>query len=163
MGSDLTLDLRRLFLPRGIKIVRQHPADVVLQLLCPPVRPAGKAANQHGVGDFRPAGLVQNVTAEARGSHDPSGLAEHPAAISPAQALGQAAVGSADGLVDITALGDSVNTAARLASQAAPGEIIISEDTVAASGLILDNLERRRLELKGRSKPIDVRLIQVRP
>jgi adenylate cyclase len=71
------------------------------------------------------------------------------------------AVGSADGLADITALGDSVNTTARLASSAAPGEILISHETIAASGLEMDHLEHRLLNLKGRSEPVDVQVFRV--
>jgi len=37
------------------------------------------------------------------------------------------AMGSAEGLVNISAIGDEVNPAARLASKAAAGEIIVSE------------------------------------
>jgi adenylate cyclase len=72
-------------------------------------------------------------------------------------------VGSKDGVVDITALGDSVNTAARLASQAGPGEIVVSEETIAAAGLDTDGLEKRLLELKGKSTSLNVRVISVAP
>ncbi len=65
-------------------------------------------------------------------------------------------VGSANGVVDLTALGDSVNIAARLASTAAPGEILVSQDAYAETGLSMDGLERRSLELKGRTQPVDV-------
>src|SRR6476619_7455915 len=37
------------------------------------------------------------------------------------------AMGSSDGLVDISAIGEEVNTAARIASKAAAGEILLSE------------------------------------
>jgi adenylate cyclase len=73
------------------------------------------------------------------------------------------AVGSEDTVVDITALGDTVNTAARLASMAGPGEVIVSEDTCLAAGLDRPELERRQLDLKGRSEPVDVRVISVNP
>jgi adenylate cyclase len=62
---------------------------------------------------------------------------------------------------DFTALGDNVNITARLASQAGPGEILISEAAVAASGLSLEDLECRRLDLKGKSESIDVRVLRV--
>lgn len=73
------------------------------------------------------------------------------------------AVGSSGGMTDVTALGDAVNTAARLASVAGPGEIVISEDTVAAAGLDTGGMERRTLELKGRSEPVDVCVMRVSP
>ena len=59
---------------------------------------------------------------------------------------------------DVTALGDSVNTAARLVAQAGPGEIILSDATYAAAGLDLPGLERRQLQLKGKSECVDVRV-----
>jgi adenylate cyclase len=65
------------------------------------------------------------------------------------------AVGSA-GVSDITALGDDVNLTARLASVASAGEILITEAARAAAGLATDGLEPRRLDLKGRSEPVDV-------
>ena len=73
------------------------------------------------------------------------------------------AVGSSDGVVDITALGDSVNIAARLASQAKAGEIILSEETVKAANLDASHLTRRSLELKGKSKTMDVCVIGIAP
>lgn len=66
------------------------------------------------------------------------------------------AVGAADAKPDITILGDSVNTAARIASQAAAGELLFSETTRAASNYPNTGLEARHLALKGRSEPIDV-------
>ncbi len=70
------------------------------------------------------------------------------------------AIGSADGLTDITAVGDEVNTAARLASKAAAGEIIVSEQALAEAGLVIDGLEARSLELKGISLPVAVRVLR---
>jgi adenylate cyclase len=62
---------------------------------------------------------------------------------------------------DFTALGDNVNTTARLASQAGTGEIFISEAAYAASGLDLGELEQRQLELKGKSEATRVRVLRV--
>ena len=62
---------------------------------------------------------------------------------------------------DITALGDNVNIAARLASMAAPGEALISEAAYASGGVNLGEIEQRQLELKGRSEPILVRVLRV--
>ena len=73
------------------------------------------------------------------------------------------AVGSDATVVDFTALGDAVNVAARLSGLAAVGEVLLSEDSYAASGLDLGDLEQRRLELKGRSAPIDVRVLRIEP
>src|SRR5512147_488211 len=52
-------------------------------------------------------------------------------------------VGSEESTADFTALGDNVNVAARLASKADPGEILISEATYAAARLDREDLERR--------------------
>jgi adenylate cyclase len=78
---------------------------------------------------------------------------------------GTAFVGAveAEGVTDITALGDAVNTAARLASAAGPGEALVSEATCAATGLETAELEERRLELRGRSEPVSVRVLRVTP
>jgi adenylate cyclase len=62
------------------------------------------------------------------------------------------AVSSVDGLVELTALGDAVNIAARLGSKAAAGEILISERTASVAGIDTSNLEKRTLELKGKSE-----------
>jgi adenylate cyclase len=69
-------------------------------------------------------------------------------------------VGSGEGITDITALGDSVNITARLASEAQVGELILSEDAVAAAEM--DELmgERRTLNLKGRTEPVNVRVLK---
>jgi adenylate cyclase len=52
--------------------------------------------------------------------------------------------------VDLTALGDNVNIAARLASAAGPGEILVTLDAATAGDLDPTGLERRDLSLKGR-------------
>ncbi len=73
------------------------------------------------------------------------------------------AIGTKDRISDVTALGDAVNITARLAQQANAGEILITESTCAAGKINLNFLERRRLELKGRSEPVDVRVLRVNP
>jgi adenylate cyclase len=52
--------------------------------------------------------------------------------------------------VELTAVGDPVNTTARLASLATAGEILVTSEAAAAAGLD-PTLERRQLELKGKS------------
>jgi adenylate cyclase len=69
--------------------------------------------------------------------------------------------GSEGSITDVAALGDSVNTTARLASKAASGEVLISEAAYYAAGLDLGNLEERQLELKGKSEPVRVRVLRV--
>ena len=73
------------------------------------------------------------------------------------------AVGTSDGVVDITALGDAVNVAARLASKAKAGEVLLSEKTIQAAKLDSSNLEKRSLELKGKSAVFEVSVMKVTP
>jgi adenylate cyclase len=62
---------------------------------------------------------------------------------------------------DFTILGDNANITARLASQAGPGEILISDGAYTAAGLDLGNLERRQLALKGKREPTGVWVLRV--
>ena len=76
---------------------------------------------------------------------------------------GEAYVGTAGppGAVDdFTALGDVVNTTARLASTAAQGELLVSVEAAAAAEYAVDGLERRTLEVRGRHEPVDVVVIR---
>ncbi len=70
------------------------------------------------------------------------------------------AVGTEDH-VEFTALGDPVNVAARLASVAGPGELLMSTATARAAGLMDAPVERRVLELKGKSEATDVLVLSV--
>lgn len=70
--------------------------------------------------------------------------------------------GSGDNPSDFTALGDNVNVTARLASQAGPGEILLSKETFSAADLDLGGLERRELRLKGKSGSTEVRVLHVK-
>lgn len=72
-------------------------------------------------------------------------------------------VGKQGGIVEVTALGDSVNTAARLASNAGSGEILVSEQTWTGAGLETDDAETRQLQLKGRSEPVKVHVLHLAP
>lgn len=69
------------------------------------------------------------------------------------------AMGTPDGLTEISAIGDEVNLAARLASKAGAGEIIVSEQALKQAGIIGSQLESRSLELKGISEPVMVRVM----
>ena len=64
--------------------------------------------------------------------------------------------------VELTAMGDPVNVAARLASAAGPGEILITGDAALAARLDDAGLERRELTLKGKSNLISVLVISAR-
>jgi adenylate cyclase len=67
---------------------------------------------------------------------------------------------TAEGLTDISAKGEEVNMAARLASKAAIGEIVVSEQALQRAGVDGGMLESRSLELKGISQPVQVRVMQ---
>lgn len=54
---------------------------------------------------------------------------------------------------EFTALGDPVNLAAHLASQAGAGEVLVTDTAAASAGLHRDGAERRRVSLKG--LPVD--------
>jgi len=57
--------------------------------------------------------------------------------------------------VELTMLGDVVNTTARLAASAAAGEVLVSTDAATAAGL--ENAsDHRSLELKGKATPVKV-------
>jgi adenylate cyclase len=57
---------------------------------------------------------------------------------------------------DFTALGDAVNITARLASAAIAGEVIVSVAAAKAADMATDQLERRTVEIRGRTEPIEV-------
>jgi len=64
-------------------------------------------------------------------------------------------VGTADHL-EFTALGDTVNVTARVASEARGGEMLVTEAAVRAAGIATSGSERRRLDLRGKSEATDV-------
>jgi adenylate cyclase len=61
--------------------------------------------------------------------------------------------------VDITALGDAVNTAARLASIADLGQVVFSEEVRKITQIDTSGMESRQETLKGRSEPIELWVI----
>jgi adenylate cyclase len=94
--------------------------------------------------------ILANVAATAEVGRLPVGVGVH---------TGEAfvgAVGDAAEVQDFTALGDAVNTTARLASVAGSGEALISVQAAAAANLAVEGLEQRHLEVKGRTQPVDV-------
>jgi adenylate cyclase len=56
---------------------------------------------------------------------------------------------------DFTAVGDAVNTAARLASSAGAGEILVSGAAARPASLDGTGLEARTLDLRGRDESVD--------
>lgn len=96
----------------------------------------------------------------ARSDATPSG----PIPIGAAVHTGDAFVGSTatdDTVNDFTALGDVVNTTARLASEAAAGELLVSAEAVSAAGIEDPELERRTLTVRGRTEAVEVVVVRV--
>jgi adenylate cyclase len=60
---------------------------------------------------------------------------------------------------ELTAMGDEVNTTARLASAASAGEILVTDAAIAGSGLDVGAFERRSLTLKGKSALVGVAVL----
>lgn len=80
--------------------------------------------------------------------------------------VGNAYFGSVSGpggIHNITALGDEVNTAARLASLAKQGECVVSESAMSAAGWESPARERDELQLKGIQDPIKVQIMRFAP
>lgn len=113
----------------------------------------GFAGKNHAQRAIRAGRRLLAVTGHGRaeGPWVPVGVGIH---------TGNAWVGSIVGAQgegsDFTALGDNVNIAARLASAARPGEVLISEESISASGFDTQNLESRLAELKGKGAPVKV-------
>jgi adenylate cyclase len=61
----------------------------------------------------------------------------------------------------VTALGDTVNIAARLASAAGPGELLVSDSAARSAQLDESLAEHRDLELKGKSVSVPVVVLGV--
>ncbi len=74
---------------------------------------------------------------------------------------GTAYVGNVGGdeYVDFTALGDPVNTAARIQSAAGPGELLIGENAFAAVADLYPGADARLLDVKGKDRSLAVRSI----
>ena len=64
--------------------------------------------------------------------------------------------------VELTAVGDVVNVAARLASQALQGEVVVSGDAADAAGLD-PKLPRSQLDLKGKQAATEVVTLRIGP
>ena len=127
-------------------VVDKFVGDEVVGLFIP-----GMAGSRHAARavDAARALLEETGHGEPDGPWIPVGVGVH---------RGVAFVGSIGegGITDFTALGDAVNTTARLASAAAAGEILVTRAAAEAAGLSGGRYEQRQLALRGRSEPVDV-------
>lgn len=73
------------------------------------------------------------------------------------------AVGDNQDITDFTALGDALNTTARLASVASAGELLVTSPAAEAAALQRGGLEQRRISLRGRTVPVDVLVLGAAP
>jgi adenylate cyclase len=131
-------------------IVDKFVGDEVVGLFVPGMTGLDHAAKAI---DASKALLAATGHGSVEGAWIPLGAAVH---------TGIAFVGSIghEGVTDFTALGDAVNTTARLASAADAGEILVTRAAANAAGLD-GGSEERRLELRGRTEPVEV--IVLRP
>jgi adenylate cyclase len=113
----------------------------------------GVSGPQHAAAAI--AAAVDLAERAARPEASPSGPIPAGTAVHTGEAF-VGATGPAGAVDDFTALGDPVNTTARLASAARAGEVLVSAAAAEAAGLTADGLERRTLEIRGRTESIDV-------
>jgi adenylate cyclase len=66
-----------------------------------------------------------------------------------------------DQIVDLTAIGDTVNVASRLQGAAAPGEILVTEELWTLATRDFGHLESRTVTLKGKERPMTVRVLHL--
>ena len=110
----------------------------------------GISGPKHAAAAIEAAIDVAERAAEADAT--PSG----PIPVGTAVHTGEAFVGGTgpgDTIEDFTALGDVVNTTARLASAAGAGEVIVT--VAAAEAADSNSFERRTVEIRGRAEPIE--------
>ena len=69
-------------------------------------------------------------------------------------------VGS-EGVVDFTAIGDAVNTAARLQASAVTGQIVVTDDVFHHVEGLWPEAQARTVAIRGRSSPVDVHVVSV--
>lgn len=133
-------------------IVDKFVGDGAVALFIP-----GFAGTEHAAAAIRAArGLLEQTGNDGPEPWIPVGAAVH---------TGRSfvgAVGEGDAR-DFTALGDTVNTTARLNGLAGGGEILVSAEAAAAGKLETAGLERRTLELRGRDQAVDAWVATARP
>ena len=114
----------------------------------------GISGTEHTAAAVRAARALLDAVGRADAS------ASGPIPVGAAVHTGRAFVGSTGeegGVVsDFTALGDVVNTTARLASEAAAGELLVSIEAARAANMDSASLDHRTLAVRGRSDAVEV-------
>jgi adenylate cyclase len=113
----------------------------------------GVSGKEHTAAAIQAARTL--LDAASREDASPSG----PIPVGAAVHMGTAFVGStgAEGAVsDFTALGDVVNTTARLTSEAAAGELLVSVEAIRSADIDATAHEHRTLAVRGRTDPVEV-------
>jgi adenylate cyclase len=130
-------------------IVDKFLGDGIMALFIPVVTGERHAARAIEAGR---AVLEASETASLRAGGVRVGVGVH---------TGEAFVGTvgAGDRLDFSALGDTVNVAARLGSLAGPGYLVVSAAAWAAAGVDDPRATRQTLELKGREAALDVVVI----
>jgi adenylate cyclase len=64
------------------------------------------------------------------------------------------------GRTDIAILGDTVNTTARISSEAAAGELLVGKNAIEMARLAKDEYEHRKLSLKGKQEIVDAWVVR---
>jgi adenylate cyclase len=79
--------------------------------------------------------------------------------------FGRAFVGNVgtEGVKDFTAIGDVVNTAARIQNQAKPGQIVMTERVYSVVAERYPAAEAVELQLRGKREPVAARVIDLNP
>ena len=114
---------------------------------------AGISGTDHTAAAIRAARALLDAVGRADATDSgpiPVGAAVHTGAAF----VGSTGAGNA--VNDFTALGDVVNTTARLASEAAAGELLLSTEAAKAGGVDSALLEHRTLSVRGRSETVEV-------
>ena len=114
-------------------------------------------------GPNHSAGAVAAAIDVAERAARPDATASGPIPVGTAVHTGEAFVGGTGPggtIEDFTALGDVVNTTARLASEARAGEVLASVAAAEAAGL--PSGERRTMDIRGRAEPIEVIVLRHR-
>ena len=134
-------------------ILDKFVGDEVVAIFIPALSGELHAARAVAAGQ---ALLAATGHREADGPWLPLGIGVH---------TGEAFVGAVGdrASASLTALGDTVNVAARLASAAGPGQLLVTTTAAAAAGLQVEGRERRDLELSGKSETVSVVVLDAMP